>query len=113
MDSRRSIVPVLSFSGHFGDAHRTPAYHVALNFTDRLQNAIGSKPEHMTVLPPDIMGAKRFLTMPPIWKRGIIFTVLDQLTRISLLLSCGSLTIDISWPEVPRMHDAETANYQG
>jgi hypothetical protein len=99
VDGRRSIVPMLSFSDQFGDTYRTPTYHVALNFADRFQNAIGSKPEHITVLPPDITGAKRFLTMPPIWKRGIIFTELDQLTNI--LLSCGSLTIDVGWSYVP------------
>ena len=38
------------------------------------QNVVLSKPEHMIALPPEKTGAQRFLTMPPTWKRGIMFT---------------------------------------
>ena len=50
-------------------------YHVAFSSIAKFQKAIASKPEHMMVLPPVIIGAKRLRTIPPTWNNGIIFTV--------------------------------------
>src|ERR1700733_7124457 len=55
----------VSFSNPATNRNETQTYHVTLSCADSFQNAIGSNPAHITTLPPDIMGAKRFLTIPP------------------------------------------------
>jgi hypothetical protein len=68
-------------SGYHSNIEGTGTNQVALNSLDKFQKAMASKPAHMMAEPPDSIGARRLRTIPPTWKRGIIFTGLTVLAK--------------------------------
>ena len=110
MKGGSSVVPVLWFA-FLIDWIIYNTHHVALSLRAYAQNASGSKPVQTIELPPDRIGANRFRTMPPTWKRGIIFTKKGGKIS-SLLRMIITRTINIAWLQIPRMHHTPRAYYQ-
>ena len=74
MNGGSGVIPVLEIVIIVDRITYGYTHHVALNSRAYVQNASGSNPVQTIVLPPDRSGANRFRTIPPTWKRGIMFT---------------------------------------
>lgn len=74
MHGRSSVIPRSSFRNVQTNAVVNSTDHVVPSSVDSDQKAAASKPAHITAAPPDSMGANKLRTIPPTWKRGIMFT---------------------------------------
>ena len=76
-------------------------YQVDPSLVDSDQNAAASKPAHIIALPPEIIGAKRFHTIPPTWNSGIMFTETTNLDTSSAAHMFTKLTVHVFLLQIP------------
>jgi hypothetical protein len=90
-------------------------HHVAPISIASGQNEVASKPAHMIAEPPDMIGARRLRTMPPTWKRGIMFTAMAQLAsyKVSSRSCDRTLTVNILMSQIPGDDNSTCTDNEG
>ena len=99
VNSRRRVIPGKRLNGLGMREDTRVTDQVALRSMARRQNAMASKPAHMIALPPLRRGASRLRTMPPTWKRGIMFTA--EIVRRGTQGENASRTVDVRRSQSP------------